>query len=169
MTYDQTAISLLIEENQPHNIALSTSSVQSPTETQTQTQTQTQTKAQGLGQGQSLQEESSIFSATSSTQPPLHPTFSNSQLSALRKPQVTTTDVSLSARSYNEKLLVSLRDDSIRVSQDQITLLTKTNDQLRRSMNEVEAEMITLQQALGEKEGVIRVKNREIEGKNAEL
>ena len=36
-------------------------------------------------------------------------------------------------------------------------------------MNEVEAEMITLQQALGEKEGVIRVKNREIEGKNAEL
>jgi chromosome segregation ATPase len=82
---------------------------------------------------------------------------------ALPKAPVQTNDVSLSARSFNERLLVGMRDISISVGQEQIRMLSKQNSQLRRNLNEVEQEMIVLQTELTNKDNTITKKERELE------
>ncbi|GMH92939.1 hypothetical protein TL16_g12496 [Triparma laevis f. inornata] len=81
----------------------------------------------------------------------------------LPKAPVHTSEVNLSARSFSERMLVDMRDSSISVGQEQVKMLTKQNDQLRRNLNEVEAEMITLQEALEARDGTIHHKDRELE------
>jgi hypothetical protein len=78
-------------------------------------------------------------------------------------PKPEMADVSLSARSFNERNLVSMRDATIGVTQQQVVMLTTQNASLRRSLNEVESEMITLQEALSSKDAKIHHKDKELE------
>ncbi|GMH91584.1 hypothetical protein TrST_g4257 [Triparma strigata] len=102
------------------------------------------------------------------TMPPLFENSSKGSQSfmgsrPLPKVPVQTSEVNLSARSFSERMLVDMRDSSISVGQEQVRMLTKQNEQLRRNLNEVEAEMITLQEALEARDGTIHTKDRELE------
>eukprot|EP00943_MAST-04B_sp_MAST-4B-sp1_P002470 g2470.t1 len=71
-----------------------------------------------------------------------------------------TEDVCLSARSFSEDMMISLRDEAIDAKEKQIVLLNQQNENLLENLDSLEGEIHKMQKDLVSKERVINKKQR---------
>ena len=71
-----------------------------------------------------------------------------------------TEDVCLSARSFSENMIISLRDEAIEAKEKQIALLNGQNEGLLANLESLESEIHNMQKDLLEKEKIIAKKQR---------
>uniref|UniRef100_A0A7S2RDK2 Uncharacterized protein n=1 Tax=Mucochytrium quahogii TaxID=96639 RepID=A0A7S2RDK2_9STRA len=79
-------------------------------------------------------------------------------------PKVEKEDVCLSARSFSENHLISLRDDALEVKEKQIALINENNDHLGESIVHLEKEMEHMQADMVRKDKIISVLTKEKQG-----
>ena len=75
---------------------------------------------------------------------------------------INSNEVSLSARSYSEKMMVTLRDDALEAKDMQIKLLNTRCEALSENIDTVEQEVTKLQVDLKEKEETVRKRQARI-------
>ena len=73
-----------------------------------------------------------------------------------------TEDVCLSARSFSESMMVSLRDDAIEAKEKQLGILNRENEKLLKNLEEVENEVAKMQKDLLQKEKHLSSKEKRI-------
>ena len=71
-----------------------------------------------------------------------------------------TEDVCLSARSFSEDMMISLRDEAIDAKEKQIALLNQQNENLLENLDSLESEIHKMQKDLVSKERIINKKQR---------
>ena len=71
-----------------------------------------------------------------------------------------TEDVCLSARSFSEDMMISLRDEAIDAKEKQIGLLNQQNENLLENLDSLEGEIHKMQKDLVSKERIINKKQR---------